>query len=179
MKTNGGGWTVFQRRVDGNTSFERGWDEYVRGFGDLKGSFWLGLDTIHHLTKNRNVTLRIDLSNIKSMDGYAQYSEFTVKSKTTNYEINFSGYEGDVGDGMSMSKGMAFSTSDRDNDKFAEGSCAVAYRGAWWYNQCSLVRLNSLFPGEGATDNHVMKWNSWNEGNGTIEFSEIKLREEN
>uniref|UniRef100_A0A914WQN8 Fibrinogen C-terminal domain-containing protein n=1 Tax=Plectus sambesii TaxID=2011161 RepID=A0A914WQN8_9BILA len=64
MTTDGGGWTVFQKRMDNCTTFwNRNWADYKSGFdGGLDRSYWLGLDRIHLLsTKDANITLRIDL----------------------------------------------------------------------------------------------------------------------
>ena len=33
---------AFHRRFDGSLDFARNWTEYVQGFGDKNGEFWLG-----------------------------------------------------------------------------------------------------------------------------------------
>ena len=60
-----GGWTVFQKRLDGSVDFYRGWADYKRGFGNLNGEFWLGLDKVNRLTKLRN-RLRVELEDIRA-----------------------------------------------------------------------------------------------------------------
>ena len=192
MNTNGGGWTVFQRRVSGNLSFERGWEDYVHGFGDLKGNFWLGLELIHQLTKKGDITLRIELIGNVSKTGFAEYDSFKIGNKSSDYKIHFGKFKGNIGNAMNMPKwadlnGMKFTTYDRDNDLDQFENCADSLRGGWWHKKCSAANLNGLFP-QFQAGNHstlleghkqLLKWITWAQGSGVIRnitYSEMKLR---
>eukprot|EP00063_Salmo_salar_P041476 XP_014016311.1 PREDICTED: fibrinogen C domain-containing protein 1 isoform X2 [Salmo salar] len=48
MTTDGGGWTVIQRREDGAVNFFRAWDAYRNGFGKITGEHWLGDSMLKH-----------------------------------------------------------------------------------------------------------------------------------
>ncbi|GFR76136.1 ficolin-1 [Elysia marginata] len=51
-KTEGGGWIVIQRRINGNVYFNRDWESYKKGFGKPEPTedFWLGNDAVYALT---------------------------------------------------------------------------------------------------------------------------------
>ena len=91
--TAGGGWTVFQKRLDGSVDFYRGWDDYKRGFGNLNGEFWLGLDKITRLTKQRS-RLRVDLEDTTGKTAYAEYDYFGVTSEKSKYKLSLGTYSG-------------------------------------------------------------------------------------
>ena len=54
----GGGWTVIQKRLNGFVDFNRNWVDYKDGFGNfLIREYWLGLEKIHRLTRNKTEKL--------------------------------------------------------------------------------------------------------------------------
>ena len=85
---------MFQKRLDGSVDFYRGWADYKRGFGNLNGEFWLGLDKINRLTKSNN-RLRVDLEDTTGKTAYAEYDVFAVTSERTKYQLSLGTYSGE------------------------------------------------------------------------------------
>ena len=90
-----GGWTVFQKRLDGSVNFYRGWKDYKLGFGNLNGEFWLGLDKINRLTKSGRHRLRVDLEDVTGKTAYAEYDHFAVSSERNKYQLTLGTYYGE------------------------------------------------------------------------------------
>uniref|UniRef100_K1Q9B4 Angiopoietin-4 n=1 Tax=Magallana gigas TaxID=29159 RepID=K1Q9B4_MAGGI len=157
MTTDGGGWTVIQKRVDGSTGFYKTWKEYREGFGNASRNYWIGNDVIHLLTKDRPATLRVDLQRFSGEKGHAKYSKFAVGDENSKYKLTVSGYSGNIGDKFSYHDQMMFSTKGHDNDKHGD-SCAQLYHGGWWYRSCHDVNLNGLYAPSALND---PKYNCW------------------
>ena len=178
MRTDGGGWTVFQRRQDGSVDFYRGWNDYKSGFGQLSTEFWLGNDKIHRLTASRPSSLRVELEDWNGVRVYAKYGKFNIGDEQAKYRLEVGSYSGTAGDTfLTYHNNMAFTTKDRDNDRDTSNNCAVSYTGAWWYYNCHLTNLNGRYLGDlGQTPNwQGVVWDGFRSGI-SLKFTEMKLR---
>ena len=147
MTSNGGGWTVIQRREDNATDFYRQWQDYKLGFGELDGNFWLGLEKIHRITQIENHELLITMVD-DDVTYTAKYDLFKIGSSTTDYQLDLGSYiwaGSDAGDSLSIHSKQKFTTLDNDNDQSAAENCAVTYHGAWWYKNCHESNLNGRY----------------------------------
>ncbi|XP_073233131.1 fibrinogen C domain-containing protein 1-like isoform X2 [Porites lutea] len=173
--TAGGGWTVLQKRLDGSVDFYRGWDDYKRGFGNLNGEFWLGLDKIHRLTILRS-RLRVDLEDTNGKTAYAEYDFFGVSSERSKYKLSLGTYSGTAGDSLGRHRGYGFTTKDRDNDSWNQ-NCASRFKGAWWYSDCIISSLNGVYlHGKHSKSWEGMVWVSWKGANYSVKRAEMKIR---
>ncbi|XP_019851746.1 PREDICTED: ficolin-1-like isoform X2 [Amphimedon queenslandica] len=174
--SNGGGWTVFQRRMDGSVNFYLNWADYEKGFGDLKGEFWLGLNKINRLTAGQSTRLRVDMADFNGNKRFATYSKFNVGNAVTKYKLTVSGYKGNAGDSLSAHNGMKFSTKNQDNDA-ASGNCAIVYKGAWWYRACHASNLNGLYlVGHHSSYANGVNWYHFKGHYYSLKTTEMKLR---
>ncbi|CAH3178603.1 unnamed protein product, partial [Porites evermanni] len=177
QNTTGGGWTVFQKRLDGSVSFYRYWDDYKNGFGNLNGEFWLGLDKIYRLTEKKRNRLRVDLEETTGDTAYAEYDMFALTNETTKYKLSLGMYSGTAGDSLtSFHRDQPFSTRDQDHDADPE-NCAVTYRGAWWYSNCHRSNLNGFYyNGLHSSFADGVNWYTWKGYKYSAKRAEMKIR---
>uniref|UniRef100_A0A482Z7Q0 U16-Theraphotoxin-Ct1a_1 n=1 Tax=Coremiocnemis tropix TaxID=1904443 RepID=A0A482Z7Q0_CORTR len=101
MTTDGGGWTVIQRR--GNFGrpidyFYKDWKSYKEGFGEITQDFWMGNDLIYAFTNQMPYSLRFELMDLDGESRWALYDTFWIDSERHNYNLTVQGYSGNAGD---------------------------------------------------------------------------------
>ena len=204
METDGGGWTIIQRRID-DTNFDEKWFHYQYGFGVPCESYWIGLEKILSLTQQTLVTsqLRIDLTDFEDNRTFAAYRSFLVGNIENKYSLFVSGYNQNstAGDSLEESSGLRFTTSDSDNDnsyytpaRTSRGTscyynrcygtntgfenCASQYNAGWWYDKCfNKSSLNGpYFSTESVSSWRGIHWTTWKPDTYSLKAVEMKIR---
>ena len=183
--TDGGGWTVIQRRVDGSINFDVDWNTYKSGFGQLNRDFYLGNENIFYMSHQALIPhgseLRVELLKWNGQRYFAKYKTFQVENESQGYRLHVDGYSGNAGDALKYHDGMKFSTYDRDNDEYPQGNCAASsvHAGGWWHNHCVLVHLNGIYyrrtQALGKTG-HGICWQGNVGYTNSLQFVEMKMR---
>ena len=86
------GWTVIQSRGqfgNRNAYFYRRWNSYVDGFGVPGAEFWMGLDNMFFLTRQKNYELRVTLTDANGEKGVGIWHSFKLDNRASAIE-NFS-----------------------------------------------------------------------------------------
>ncbi|XP_072015046.1 uncharacterized protein [Amphiura filiformis] len=184
MDTDGGGWTVFQRRVDGSENFERDWADYMAGFGDLAVEHWLGNENIYALVNNgKTYELRVDLNDGNEWR-YDSYASFIISAVGTKYILTLGvNNGGTAGDAMYFQRNQPFSTFDQDND-VSSADCVDLYKGGWWYGNnlgnthCHQANLNGQYlnGAYAAPAQAGMDYSTWRGYGYSMIATELKLR---
>ena len=87
MDTDGGGWTVFLKRIDGSVDFFQDLATYTEGFDDLSGEYWLGLDALHTMTTAKTYQLRADISDWSGEFAHSLHASMTVANASDDYRL--------------------------------------------------------------------------------------------
>ena len=144
---------TIQRRISDSVDFDRGWDDYVNGFGDVDGNYWMGLEEIHQLTTTSDVSLYINIETFEGEPFTLTLETFSVGNAESNYTMHFSGYSQSsdrVQDTVfrDSDNGMMFTTRDRDNDLRGTNCASAVHRGGWWYSNCGYINPNGNYEGD-------------------------------
>ncbi|XP_051858491.1 ficolin-1-like [Drosophila albomicans] len=160
--TQGGNWTVILKRTDGSVDFYRKWNTYKKGFGDLDGEFFLGLDKIHALTAEFSQELIVILEDFEGNKAYETFEKFAIGDEDEEYAIHTLGEaHGTAGDSLSDNFRQKFTTFDRDHDTWSKGNCAESQKAAWWYHSCSKSHLTGKYNGLNFSGIYYEKFNGF------------------
>ena len=154
------GWIIIQRRVDASVSFNKNWDEYVAGFGDVDGNYWLGLEAIHNLTAAQPMSLQIDVVPFNIPAVSIPYEQFHVGDAASDYLLTITSdttRDDTLYTSMNYHSGSRFSTYDRDNDRYGNFHCAARFGSGWWFNACCDVCLNGVYDGSSEIGTNSMR----------------------
>ncbi|XP_067118161.1 techylectin-5A-like [Centruroides vittatus] len=154
MDTEGGGWTVFHRRISDENStnyFRKNWKDYSLGFGELDSDFWLGNDKLTAITSQGNYTMRLD-REIKGAFVFHNYMDtFKIGDENDRYRLYLTNpYKIYVRNLSGYTNYLNFSTFDSDNDLLQDLNCADVYKYGWWFDGC--LNFDVYFQGKGYID---------------------------
>ena len=206
MRADGDGWTVIQRRVNGDLAFhDKGWQDYKKGFGDYLGNYWMGLEKMHRITQSGEYDLYIAFKEpppvgftIIRID-HAVYTKFKVGSESEGYKMTIGQLDQGrssntvVGaDSLGTHNQSKFSTHDMDNDAYNYKNCAddgTHKFGGWWFgdtggSHCYSVNLNGKYYTNTYTSNiagyaNGITWAGLVEGQYSLDNTIMAIRKSN
>ena len=94
MLINVTGWLTVIRRINGTVDFNKTWNEYKVGFGDVSHEHWIGNDNLNLLTYYYNTTVKFELEAFNGDKFVMKYSTFKVKNEASKYQLSIFGYSG-------------------------------------------------------------------------------------
>ncbi|CAI5777023.1 Fibrinogen C-terminal domain-containing protein [Podarcis lilfordi] len=137
-------WTVIQNRSDGSLDFNQTWENYIHGFGNLDGEFWLGLQKIYSIVNQGDHILRIELEDSRANQRYIEYT-FTMGGSETDYTALLSRITGNIPNVLPEQKEVKFSTKDHNSNTERKVNCPENNSGGWWHTACEETNLNGKY----------------------------------
>ncbi|GBL86733.1 Techylectin-5A [Araneus ventricosus] len=181
MQTDGGGWTVIQRRGqygNGEDYFVKRWKEYKEGFGNMNKEFWLGNDNIHVITNQEHYSVRMDMTNESGKSAFTRYENFWIENEEAKYKLHISDGSGPGGDAISNHDGYAFYAVDQANHA---DDVKSTRSGGWWRNNKKTSSLNglNLYKTNKVVSEDGINWDTFGGFKTSLKATEIKVRHKN
>ena len=131
------GYTVLFRKLARVTKmFNRSWDEYKNGFGNLTDNYWMGLENMYQITNRKSYYLFIELGTNNSFSNIT-HRNFYIYNENNYYKLNLgTKISGALYDNSFGHNGLYFKTFDQDHDVRNNSNCAVVTKGGWWFSNC-------------------------------------------
>ena len=171
QETDGGGWIMYQRRVDGSVNFTRNWEEYKYGFGDHGDNtteLWLGNEHVYQLVHINGSTvweLRIEADAFDGTSCWLVASGFRMNRENNDrrYALdwdNVTESAARLANDWNSHKLKPFVTFDEYGRYYDSWStlwysraltCITRYKGGWWFariNHCNDIFLNGQYENE-------------------------------
>ncbi|KAH8318214.1 hypothetical protein KR074_002434, partial [Drosophila pseudoananassae] len=128
----GSGWLHVYRKLPSSKIFNRTYEDYERGFGDVgiepKDEFFIGLNRLHILTSGK--PHEVLLSTLRER---RKCNHFVVGGRSEGYEVR--SIDNCTGGAWMMPKqGSKFSTFDRDFDGVRGRNLANESGYGWWFD---------------------------------------------
>ncbi|XP_070132390.1 fibrinogen-like protein 1 [Drosophila bipectinata] len=128
----GSGWWLVYRKLNRSRIFNRPYEDYERGFGNLElnffDEFFIGLNRLHRLTREKPHELVLYAGS-----GTRRFDHFVVGDRSEGYKVKSIG--NCTGDDVWMSpkQGSKFSTFDRYEDGVPGRNLAEEWGYGWWF----------------------------------------------
>lgn len=81
-----------------------------------------------------------------------------------------------VGDSLSYSNNMKFSTRDQDNDRLVGRNCATLYTSAGWFNNCAYTNPNRQYTDSEKTGYENIVWMHWKDSPMSLKTMQLMIR---
>ena len=157
QETDGGGWIVFLRRLDGTVNFTRNWDAYKRGFGqngDNMSEVWLGNENVYQVlqsygTPGPQFELRIEMDAFDESKRWVVASNFRMNDENSKYTLNWDSVDGpypELDEDVNFHKLQTFVTIDNVNEFCIDPNLKPQLKGGWWFNKpCFKMYLTGVY----------------------------------
>ena len=127
-----GGWTRIMNRIDNGTAFNRSWNDFKIGFGDINGNHWLGFNSISKILSLGKLMIRFEFMSQSSPLDFFEFDQIMIASESLKYKMILGTLTNhNIMADFWFNNASNFYTYDNDRSR-----CAHDYKGGWWHNSC-------------------------------------------